>query len=168
MNNRKFSKKLKKSDILNLNKLFEDENIILKKEISVLNSLLKSQEERYEAEIKSIIEENESLMYHNSELVKNTIELQNALKSIRNDLGNIHRKTTNYKEKSILHTSRVQETSRLYDKENLPLTDHQNTSRSSRNMSNKAKISPLRAGLIKDSKKISKLVTKIKQLKQTE
>ena len=49
MNNRKFSKKLKKSDILNLNKLFEDENIILKKEISVLNSLLKSQEERYEA-----------------------------------------------------------------------------------------------------------------------
>ena len=56
MNNRRFSKNIKKCDLINISKLFEEENTILKQEISVLNSLLKSQEERHQTELKSVIE----------------------------------------------------------------------------------------------------------------
>ena len=163
MNSRRFSKNLKKSDLLNLNKLYEDENAILKKEISVLNSLIKSQEERHNAETKSLLEENTSLKYHNSELTRTTIELQEALNGLRNDLGNIHRKSREYREKTILHTLREQKSSRALI-ENIPGLETQNTSRTVKGSSSRSKVSPLRAGLLKDSKKISRLVTKMKKL----
>lgn len=168
MSSRRLSKNLKKSDLLNLNKLYEDENTILKKEISVLNSLIKSQEERHNAETNSLLQENDSLKFHNSELMKTTIELQGALNSIRNDLGCIHRKTRNLKEKKGLQSSRELATSRIYNEsENTPPIETQNTSRNSKRSLSKPKISPLRAGLIKDSKKISVLVSKLKRLKKT-
>ena len=163
MNNRRFSKNIKKCDLINISKLFEEENTILKQEISVLNSLLKSQEERHQTELKSVYEENESLKYHNSELVKTTIELQHALKSIRSDLGAIHKKNSLNTKPAL--TSRIQETSRIYNDENILSYEVSNSSRSAKAINSKAKISPLRAGLMKDSKKISMLVTKIKRLK---
>jgi hypothetical protein len=167
MNTRRVSKKIKKADLISLNKLFEEENNILKQEVSVLNTLIKSQEERHSADLKSIIEENNSLKHNNLELINNTIQLQDTLKKIRAELAAIHTQSGNYKDKYVLHCSRVQETSRVYnDLENIIPYEIQNTSKSSR-AATKQKISPIRSGLIKDSKKISQLVNKIKKLKQT-
>ena len=73
MNTRRYSKSLKKSDLINLNNILHEENSILKQEISNLNSLIKSQEDRHSTELNSYINENEKLSKTNSQLIQSTI-----------------------------------------------------------------------------------------------
>lgn len=152
MNIRRYSKTLKKADLININKLLEDENEILKKEIANLTALMKSQEERQQTEIKSLMTENENLVRKNSQLVQSALELQEALRLTRNNPVEFSKKEQGSKASL---SSRC-----LRSKENCG-----EQQRSCKNL-NKKQISPLKAGLLQDSRKLLALVTKMKRLQK--
>lgn len=152
MNNRRYSKTLKKADLININKLLEDENEILKKEIANLTALMRSQEERQQTEIKSLMTENENLIRKNAQLAQSTLELQDALRLTRNN-------QTEYIKKDQVPKASL--SSRyLRSKEN-----YSEQQKSCKNLT-KQQISPLKAGLLQDSKKLLALVTKMKRLQK--
>ena len=163
MNSRRFSKNLKKSDLLNHLKLYEDENNILKKEIAVLNSLIKSQEERYHAELDSLTEENNSLKAQNSDFLNKIKELKDTLTPLTKERCAQNLNPFKQLDKNGGFTSRDSVSKKCRDHENSCYKEH--SIQSSKILKTYSKVSPLRAQLIEDSKKISKLVTKIRKFK---
>lgn len=153
MNNRRYSKTLKKQDLININKLLEDENEILKKEITNLTALLRSQEERQQTEIKSLITENEFLNKTNSQLTELNQELQESLKLSRNI-------SSDY----ILKKDQVSKSS--LSSRNLKNKENYCEPPKSLKVLKKQQISPLKAGLLQDSKKLLALVSKMKRLQK--
>jgi hypothetical protein len=153
MNTRRYSKSLKKSDLINLSNILQEENEILKKELKNLNSLLTSQEDRHKTEVNSLLTENEKLSKTNSQLIQSTIELQEALKLLR---GSYQISSTS---RESLSKNALTSRSLCKNKENL-----QNHSDSCKSTKNLDRISPLKAGLLQDSRKLQVLMNKMKRL----
>ena len=153
MNSRRYSKTLKKQDLININKLLEDENEILKKEIGNMAALLRSQDERQQTEIKSLITENEILSKTNSQLVELNQELQESLKPLRNINSEYLYKKDQVNRSSLSSRS-------IKNKENYCEPTK------SLKVLKKQQISPLKAGLLQDSRKLLALVSKMKRLQK--
>ena len=155
MNTRRYSKSLKKSDLINLNNILHEENSILKQEISNLNSLIKSQEDRHSTELNSYINENEKLSKTNSQLIQSTIELQEALKLIRLNYP------VSVSSRESLTKCSTSARSLTKNKENYK--NDSDSCKSSKHLQHN-KVSPLKAGLLQDSRKLQVLMSKMKRL----